>query len=448
MPDLVIRGGRVVTPQGVVHADIAIDGQYISAIGRDFAGARRELDATGLVVFPGLVDAHVHFNEPGRTDWEGAATGSRAFAAGGGTLFFDMPLNSSPCTVDGVAFDAKRIALEAVSITDFALWGGLIPGNRDQLEELAARGVIGFKAFLCDSGLDEFPRADDVTLYEGMLEASRLGLPVAVHAESNEITRSLSCRFREQGRHDIRAFLQSRPVLAEVEAIQRAALFAKETRCKLHIVHVSSGRGVATAVEARSRGADITIETCPHYLLFTEDDLLRIGAVLKSAPPLRNHAEREALWQAVLRGEVDTIGSDHSPCHPDLKRREDFFAIWGGIAGVQSTLPALLEEGHYNRGLSLLNIAEKLSTKPAERFGIMTKGKLEPGLDADLTLVDLTAQDRLESDSLLQRHAITPYIGLSFRGQVGMTIRRGEPIFQNGAIVAQTRGALVRPQRS
>src|ERR1700685_1724636 len=203
MPDLVVRGDA---------EDIAIEDGKIVAIGPELPGGANEIDAGGLHIFPGLIDVHLHFNEPGRTEWEGAATGSRALAAGGGTLFFDMPLNSTPCTVNAEAFDRKRSALAASSITDFALWGGLIPGNVPEMAELADRGVVGFKAFLCDSGLPEFPRADDLTLYEGMREAARFGLPVAVHAESEEIVKRLSRRMVNAGRQDIAAFLESRPV--------------------------------------------------------------------------------------------------------------------------------------------------------------------------------------------------------------------------------------------
>jgi allantoinase len=442
MSDLAIRGGSIVTPRGIVDADIAVEGEYIAAVASGVPGGRREIDASGLTILPGLIDIHLHFNEPGRTDWEGAATGSRALAAGGGTLFFDMPLNSSPCTVNARHFDQKRAALESASITDFALWGGLIPGNAGDLAELADRGVVGFKAFMCDSGLPEFPRADDLTLFEGMKEAARLGLPVAVHAESEEITKRLSKRITETGRHDIAAFLESRPVVAEVEAIARAGLLARETGCKLHVVHVSSGRGVAAALEARSLGADISIETCPHYLLFTEEDLLRIGALAKCAPPLRANSERDALWAAVLRGEVDAIGSDHSPCPPEMKRRENFFEIWGGIAGVQWTLPALID-----KGLDLPRIAALTSSAGAQRFGIDRRGAIEPGGYADLALIDLKDSQLVREESLFQRHRITPYLGMKLRGVVRKTIRRGEVIYSEGAITARTCGSLTRPKR-
>lgn len=442
MFDSVVRGGDVVTSTAVLKADIGIEDGVIAGISPELPAGRLEVDASGLTVFAGVIDVHVHFNEPGRTEWEGAHTGSLAFSRGGGTLYFDMPLNSTPCTVHCDGFDAKCAALQASSVTDFALWGGLIPRNCDQLAELAARGVVGFKAFLCDSGLPEFPRADDLTLYEGMKEAARLNLPVAVHAESQEITSGLTHRLLSQGRHDTAAFAESRPVIAEVEAIERAALIARETGCKLHVVHISSGRGIAAALEARTRGTDVTIETCPHYLFFNEDDLMRVGALLKCAPPLRKEKERQSLWSALLRGDVDIVGSDHSPCTPELKADENFFRVWGGIAGVQSTLPVLLDQAHRERGMSLPNIARLLSARPAQRFGIRRKGEIAVGHDADLAIVDLNETNRLTSEDLLQRHRTTPYVGYEFRGRVVQTFLRGE------RVTAATRGKLVRPERT
>lgn len=439
MSDLVLRGGTVVTAQRTVQADVAIEGEEVSAIAAGFPGGRREIDVTGLTILPGMIDVHLHFNEPGRTEWEGAETGSRALAAGGGTVFIDMPLNSTPCTVTAADFDAKREALEAASICDFALWGGLTPDSLAHLPALAERGVVGFKAFLCDSGLPEFPRADDLTLLEGMREAARLGLPVAVHAESEEITKGLTRRLVAQGRQDIRAFLESRPVIAEVEAIRRAGVLARETGCRLHVVHISSGSGVAAALEARAEGADISIETCPHYLFFTEEDLYRLGAIAKCAPPLREEKEHAALWAALLRSEIDIIGSDHSPCPPELKNDESFFGIWGGIAGVQSTLPVLLEEGYYKRGLTLQRIAALTSANGAQRFG------LKRGTRADFAVVDLNGITDISRQTLLHRHRTSPYSGRSLRGTVRYTIRRGEIIYSEGAITANTKGRLLKP---
>jgi len=422
MPDAILRGGTLVTPEGLIAADLAIeDGRM--------AGASQEIDACGLHVFPGAIDVHLHFNEPGRTEWEGAATGSRALAAGGGVLFFDMPLNSTPCTVNAREFDRKHAALEAASITDFGLWGGLVPGSVSDMVEMAERGVVGFKAFLCDSGLPEFPRADDLTLFEGLREAARLGLPVAVHAESHELTQSLVHRSIEQGRQGIRDFLASRPVVAELEAIQRATLLAGEAGAKLHIVHVSSGRGAALAAHARARGVDVSIETCPHYLFFTDEDVEWMGSLLKCAPPMREAAEQEGLWAELLGGTVDIVASDHSPAPPALKAVE-FWRAWGGIAGVQSTLAVLLEQGHFRRGLPLERIASLLAAAPAQRFQLANRGNMEVGYAADLALVDLAASFTLNPQDLLQRHPDSPYAGKSFRGVVRKTIRRGEIIFE------------------
>ena len=444
MFDSIVRGGSVVTPGGVRIADIGILDGAIEQIAPDLSGAKSEIDARGLLVFPGLIDVHVHFNEPGRADWEGAASGSRALAAGGGTLFFDMPLNSTPCLTNAPEFERKRAALEQASIADFGLWGGLVPGNVGEMAELAGLGVVGFKAFLCDSGLPEFPRADDLTLYEGMLEAARLGLPVAVHAESQEITSRLTARALAGERTAARDFLESRPVIAELEAIGRATLLAAETGAKLHIVHVSSGRGVALAAAARARGADVTIETCPHYLYFTAADLERIGPAAKCAPPLRNPAEQDSLWHHLLDGNVDIVASDHSPAPPHMKTG-GIFEAWGGIAGVQSTLTVLFDAGHHARGLPIESIARLTAEAPARRFQIAGKGRIAPGADADLTLIDAAAARTLTAAHLFQRHLISPYLGTHLRGTIRRTIRRGETIFADGSITAQTNGLLTRP---
>ena len=444
MAELVVRGGTLVTPEGLRHEDVAIEDGRIQAIGSGLPGGAQEIDARGLHVFPAVIDVHLHFNEPGRTEWEGAATGSRGLAAGGGATFFDMPLNSTPCTVNTREFDRKRAALEASSITDFGLWGGLIPGNVGEMAELAARGVVGFKAFMCDSGLPEFPRADDFTLFEGLAEAARLGLPVAVHAESHELTQGLSRKMAEQGRSGVRDFLASRPVVAEVEAIERATRLAGEAGAKLHIVHISSGRGVVAAAAAKAGGVDVSIETCAHYLFFTEDDLERLGAIAKCAPPLRDAEQQGALWKTLLDETIDIVASDHSPAPPSMKTGA-IMQAWGGIAGVQSTLAVLLEAGHFRRELSLERVATLSAATPAQRFRIANKGKITSGNDADLTLLDLRGSYTLEARDLQQRHPISPYVGAGFRGVVKRTLRRGETIFANGAITARTKGVLVRP---
>jgi allantoinase len=411
--DLVVRGGTVITPSGPVAADVGVLDGAIAAIAPELEGATRELEAHGLHVFPAGLDPHVHFNEPGRTHWEGLEAGTAALAAGGFTAFFDMPLNSSPPTIDGAAFDAKLTAARAKARVDYGFWGGLVPGNLDHLEDLAARGVIGFKAFMSNSGIDEFRHADDVTLYEGMAICARLGRLVAVHAENDALTA------RPQG-SSAHAFMASRPVVAEVEAIGRAIAFAEDTGCALHIVHVSSARGVELVAEARTRGVDVTCETCPHYLWLSQQDVETIGAVAKCAPPVRPDAERERLWQLVKNGAVDMLTSDHSPSPPDLKAGP-FADAWGGIAGCQTTLTLLLTEGD----LPLEAAARLTSAGAARRFGFPAKGRLEVGADADLALIDLTTEHTLGAEDLQYRHPISPWIGRRLRATVTRTLLRG-----------------------
>lgn len=434
---------------GPVRADLAVSEGVISAIEPELAGgATEEIDATGLHVLPGAIDAHAHFNEPGRTEWEGFATGSRALAAGGATSFIEMPLNAYPPTTDAASFDAKREAAERASVLDFALWGGLVPGNLGELEALAERGVVGFKAFMSTSGTEDFEAADDLTLLEGMTRAAELGLPVAVHAESDELTRRLSRRAVSEGRVSARDYIASRPVVAELEAIQRAILFADETGCSLHVVHVSSGRGVALVAEARARGVDVSCETCPHYLVMTGEDVERLGAVAKCAPPLREDAVRRDLWERVEAGDVDFIASDHSPCPPDLKDTPDFFTAWGGISGCQSLLPLTLDAAHHGRGMTLERLIKLLSSAPADRFGLSPpKGRIEVGADADLALVALDEQYTLREEDLRYRHRASPYAGREMRGRVVRTISRGRTVFRDGEDSGEAGGRLLKPHK-
>ena len=441
MYDLIIRACTLPTLE---TTDIAVTDGVIAQIAHEILEpSRTEIDARGLHVLPGVVDAHVHFNAPGREDWEGVTSGSSAFAAGGGTTFVDMPLNSSPVTTSASAFAAKLEVMRRESVTDFALWGGLVPGNLEALPELAARGVVGFKAFMCNSGLSEFGAVDDATLFEGMRVAAQLGLPIAVHAENDAIPALLAAQAQARGETDARAYLNSRPIMVELEAIGRALLFAEETGCALHVVHISSARGVGMVAAARMRGVNVTSETCPHYLVFCDDDLERLGAVLKSAPPVRSNLERDALWLEVIAGNVDVIGSDHSPAPMNMKTGANFFKIWGGISGVQSTLPALLTHGHHSRGIALSQIAAMLSANPAQRFGLAGKGRLEAGCDADLALVKLDQNWTLEE--VLYKHAQSPYLGQRFTGRVAQTLLRGETVWDGQRVVGQARGKLVRP---
>ncbi|MBV9258881.1 MAG: allantoinase [Ktedonobacteraceae bacterium] len=448
--DLIIRNGTLVTAEGISQSDLAIAGGQIVMIEPELEGTSdEEIDAWGMHIFPGGIDAHLHFNDPGRAHWEGFVTGTRALAAGGTTAFFDMPLNASPPTIDAASFDLKRREAQANSLVDFGLWGGLVPGNIDRLEELVGRGVVGFKAFMSNSGIEDFPSVDDVTLYEGMQRVAKLGSIVAVHAENDQITSILARRAREQGKTGIRDYLDSRPVVAELEAIERAILFAQETGCKLHIVHVSSGRGVALVVEARARGIDVSCETCPHYLVLTEDDVERLGAVAKCAPPLRTREVQEELWQQLLAGNIPMVTSDHSPAPAEMKTGSDFFQVWGGISGCQSLLQLLLTDGYCERQLPLETIASLTSAYIARRFHLGSrKGRLAIGADADLALIDLQAESELRTSDLYYRHAHSPYVGKTLHGRIHRTLLRGDTIFLDGQFAPDVRGNLIKPQLS
>jgi allantoinase len=346
--------------------------------------------------------------------------------------------------LDAGSFDLKLAAANAKSLTDFGLWGGLVPGNLDHLEELADRGVVGFKAFMSSSGIDDFPRIDDLSLYRGMQKAKSLGLLVAVHAESESITAALTAEMIAAGRTDIAAYLDSRPAIAEAEAIERAILFAQETGCRLHIVHVSTPRGVALVHRAAERGCDVTCETCPHYLALHQEDVLQLGAAAKCAPPLRSPKESEDLWTALSAGQIRFLASDHSPSPPELKTSTNFFKVWGGISGVQSTLPILLSRVPQ---LPLPLVGRLIASNVADRFQIAGKGQVAVGMDADLSLVQTQDSFQLKREHLCDRHKLSPYVGRTFQGVVAKTLVRGKVVFEERKIVAQGGGRLIKPVR-
>jgi allantoinase len=452
MTDLIIRNGDVILPTGRATTDIAVTGGVITAIGTDIGSAAETIDARGLVVLPGLVDAHVHFNEPGRADWEGWDAGTRGAAAGGVTTVLEMPLNAHPPTTTAAAFDEKLAIASKKAFVDFGLWGGLVPDSLDNLQSLHERGVVGFKAFMSESGVDDFRRVPDGVLAAGLKAAARLGVVVGVHAESHEMVERLGSEMRGRRETGRLSWCRARPPAAELEAIKRlvSCVRGAGAGARAHVVHVSTAEGLAEVQGAREWGLSVTAETCPHYLDFDEQDFERLGPALKCAPPIRDAASRERLWTALLAGGVDVVASDHSPCPAaDKKKGEhDIWQAWGGIAGIQATLPVLLTGGVHARGLSLERVADLTATAPARLFGLYPrKGAIAIGADADFALVDAQRTWTFGPEQLHTRSGISPYLGRAFRGAVTRTIVRGHSVFADGEVVGEPGwGKLVRPE--
>jgi len=425
--DLVIRGRRVVTPEGVRAASVHIaDGQIVRV------GASEEVppnvpivDAGESIVMPGLVDTHVHINEPGRTEWEGFETGTRAAAAGGVTTILDMPLNSIPATTTVDALEAKRKAAREKSVVNVEFIGGVVPGNVGELEALRDAGVRAFKCFLSPSGVDEFPAVSERDLREAFPVLERLGLPLMVHAEDPACLLASRGSSRKYG-----DYLTTRPVAAERAAIALLVELMARSPTPVHIVHLSSATSLDIVRTARARGLPLTVETCPHYLTFAAEEIPDGATEYKCAPPIRDKAERDALWEAVIAGDIDLIASDHSPCPPAMKETEgDFFSAWGGIASLQLSLSAVWT-GARIRGLKPERIAQWMSAAPARLAGLQDrKGTLAAGYDADITLWDPDASFVVNPTEILHRHKVTPYVGRELFGKVLATYVGGRRIF-------------------
>ncbi len=448
--DLILRGGSLVTPEGVFRADLGVArGKIVRRAPEITDRAAQTINAHGAYVFPGIIDAHVHFNEPGRTDWEGLASGSAALAVGGGTCFLDMPLNSEPPVLDAAGLREKRALAEEKSCTDFALWGGLVPGNPDKLAGLRDAGAIGVKAFMCDSGIASFPRIDADSLREGMKRAAKLGLLVAVHAEDDALAARLAAEQKATDRADAKAWLASRPIEVELAAIRLAIELAGETGCALHIVHVSSPEGIALVAEARDQRVDVTAETCPHYLLLNDKDVARLGPSGKCAPPIRDEKRRLALWAELRAGRIQTVGSDHSPALPEMKDTANMFAAWGGIAGCQHGFALLMSECAKTAAADLPLLAAVLARNVARRFRLdARKGELAVGRDADFCLVNVASPRAIAADELWTRHRISAYVGRKSRTRVTHTYVRGCAVVADGRLTnLPQRGQFLAPHR-
>lgn len=450
--DLYLKNARIVTEEEEFLGGVVVEGEKISEVvkGAPAIEAKEVVDLGGLLLLPGVIDGHVHFNEPGREHWEGYRTGTMAAAAGGTTTIFDMPLNSTPPTTNQATLNKKREVVASEAVVDYGQWGGFVDNNLEDLQPLNDGGVVAFKGFMSNSGVD-YERLNDDVLYAGLEKMRELGNIIGVHAENEWVTGYLSKALKSQGRTDRAAWYESRPPATELEAVQRASFWAGVTGGNLHIVHVSIADGHRVIAKAKQEGAHITSETCPHYLFFDHQDFEKIGPAAKCAPPIRSRQDVEDLWQCVFDGLVDVIGSDHSPCSWDEKEKglDNIWKAWGGISGVQMLLTVMISEGYNRRGLPLKDIARLLAYNPARLYGVGDKkGAIRPGLEADFAVVDPNETWILTADMLFNKNKFSAYTGYTFKGRVKQTFVRGKMVYKDGQIFAKpgsgrlvTRGA-------
>jgi allantoinase len=447
MPEslLVVRSRRVVT-ETIAPAAIHIRGGKIDRVAAwdDVPAGARLDDAGELAVLPGIVDTHVHLNEPGRTEWEGFATATRAAAIGGVTTLVDMPLNSIPATTTREAFAAKRAAAAGQCAVDVGFWGGVVPGNAGELAGLIADGVRGFKCFLIDSGVAEFGWVGEAELAPAMAILAGLGAPLLVHAELAGPIDAVAPALAAADPRRYATYLASRPPAAEEAAIALVTRLCRATRARTHIVHHSAASALDQLRSARAEGLPLTAETCPHYLHFTAEAIPDGATPFKCAPPIRDAANREALWRALADGVLDLVASDHSPCSPGLKAIEagDFVAAWGGVSGLQLALPVVWTEASA-RGHSLADVARWMSAAPARLARLAGKGAIAAGRDADLVVFDDAARVAVTPESIHHRHRVTPYAGEILRGAVAATYLRGHRVAEHGRALAGDLGALL-----
>jgi allantoinase len=449
-----LRSSRVLTADGLKPATLIIDGEKIVAVRawNDASDAAQCRDFGELLLLPGLVDSHVHIDDPGR-DWEGFETASRAAASGGVTTLVDMPLNCVPETVTVEALEAKRAAASGHTWVDWAAWGGVIKGNADALPALAHSGVAGFKCFMINSGIDGFAWVNECDLRMALDKLRGTRLPLLVHAEIAGPVEAATKALNQAGAnwHRYSTYLASRPDDAEVDAIRLLIRLAQEYQTPIHVVHLSSARALPILAEARSHGIPVTVETCVHYLAFTAEQIPNDATEFKCAPPIRDDANCQQLWAALESGLIDLVATDHSPCHPAMKRREEgrLDLAWGGIASLGLALPVMWTVMR-QRGLSTEDAAARtarwMAARPARLAGLHSqKGTIAAGADADIVVFDPHTTWTVTPDDLHFRHKLSPYLGAKLRGRVQETWLRGVQIFSEGQFLGLPRGReLVR----
>jgi allantoinase len=427
-----LRSTRVMLPAGVRPASLHVAGERIVRVGSYDEAVPPHLDlhdVGSLAVMPGIVDTHVHVNEPGRTEWEGFDSGTAAAAAGGVTTIVDMPLNSVPTTTSVAGLEAKRAAARGRVRVDVGFWGGVVPGNTGEIAPLCDQGVCGFKCFLSPSGVDEFVAVDAADLRQALPILAEFQLPLLVHAESPTALAEVP---PDASRASYGTWLQSRPPLAELEAIRLLIELCREFRTPIHVVHLSAADALPLLRQAKADRLPITVETCPHYLTFCAEDIPDGATAYKCAPPIRERQNRDALWRALEEGLIDLVATDHSPSPPSMKPSGDFIGAWGGIASLELSLAAVWTEASA-RHIPLHRLTNWLCEGPARLAGLaQRKGTLAEGMEADITIWDPDAEFVVEPSRLRQRHKLTPYAGRRLRGRVRETYLRGELVYRDG----------------
>lgn len=443
--DLAIRSKRILTPEGMLDGTILIsEGKIVRLIKGDSTDtALAYLNAGENVVMPGLIDPHVHINEPGRTEWEGFDTATKAAAAGGITTIIDMPLNSSPVTTTLHNLQLKINAAESKIHVNSGFWGGVIPANLNKLDELLKGGVFGLKAFLTHSGIDEFPETAPADLKNVLLKLKEYGLPLLVHcelSEDHEGTKQLIANPESYA-----AYLQSRPKSWENKAIEAMIQLCRETGAHVHIVHLSSAEALPMIEQARKEGLSLTVETAPHYLFFSAEEIENKNTLLKCAPPIREKKNNDQLWKGLKAGLIDFVATDHSPAPPEIKELEsgNLEKAWGGIAGLQFSLPVTWTAG-LKHGVTLNDICKWMCENPARFIGLAgRKGKINAGYDADLVIWDPEKEIVLQEKDIFHRHKSTPYSGIPLKGEVQQTILNGEVIYNGREIIKLNKGNVL-----
>ena len=440
---------RVVTGEGIQAAAILVEGERIRAVvpPQDVPESVEAHDFGEAAILPGLVDSHLHINDPGRTEWEGFATATRAAAAGGYTLLVDMPLNCLPATTTVAGLEAKREAARGKCRVDWAAWGGVVRDNQGKIEALAAAGVLGFKCFLIHPGIDGFTVVGEEDLYATLPRLARTGLPLLVHAELAGPVDAATERLANADWKCYATYLQSRPDEAELTAIRMMLSLCRQYDFRLHIVHLSTSRALPELRAARSEGLALSVETCPHYLHLAAEDIADGATLSKCAPPIRSRENREALWQGLKDGVIDLVATDHSPCPPAMKKLEEgsFKTAWGGISSLSLALPLMWTEAD-RRGFTLMDIARWMAEGPARLAGCNgRKGRIAVGHDADLVVFDPDAEFQVTAERLHYRHRLSPYLGETLRGIVKATYLRGRPVFVEGEFPGEPRGREWRP---